>query len=178
MATTATGIEVPAGGDAFDPQGDMVDLANSLRSRIRVPVANGTARTSLLAAITWAPSALEPLRVWREDLGVEEMTTNGSTWRRTTMFAEAAGIATFPSATATTHIVNATFPSGMFTQPPVVTATLVGDASVTAIILNVYSVTTSGCQLAMVNSAGTAFSSPSRRAHWRASQATSGSATG
>ncbi|NKY08956.1 hypothetical protein [Cellulomonas hominis] len=67
MASTATGITVPAGGDPFDPQGDMVDLANSLRSRIAVPVVNATARTALLAAIDWTPTAAEPLRVWRGD---------------------------------------------------------------------------------------------------------------
>lgn len=84
MAVTATGIEVPAGSDPFDPAGDMVDLANSLRSRIVVPVANATERSALIAAIDWTPSSAEPLRVWRANAAVgwqEEITTdNGVTW--------------------------------------------------------------------------------------------------
>lgn len=67
MAQTELGIEVPAGSDAFDPQGDMVTLADSLRSRVIVPVPNVTARTALAAAIGWTPTAAEPLRVWRGD---------------------------------------------------------------------------------------------------------------
>lgn len=67
MATTASGIVVPAVLDAFDPQGDMVDLATSLRSQITIPVPNTAARTALVAAVGWVPSAAEPLHVWRAD---------------------------------------------------------------------------------------------------------------
>jgi hypothetical protein len=84
MASTPTGISVPAGGDPFDPAGDMVKLANSLRSRIVVPVANVTARTALLAAISWTPSAVEPLRVSRADAPAgrrDELTYDGTNWR-------------------------------------------------------------------------------------------------
>jgi hypothetical protein len=80
-ATTATGINVPAGGDPFDPHGDMVDLANSLRSRAIYPVANATARNALLTAIDWTPTANEPLKVDRADTGAIERTT-GSGWYR------------------------------------------------------------------------------------------------
>ncbi len=84
MATDSLGITVPAGGDAFDPQGDMVALANSMRSRVIVPVANTTARTALVAAIAWTPSASEPLRVSRADAAAgrqDEITRDGgATW--------------------------------------------------------------------------------------------------
>jgi hypothetical protein len=83
MATTTEGLTVPTGGDAFDPQGDMVTLANGFQSRIVVPVANTTERASLLAAISWTPSAEEPLRVSRGDAdpGRElEYTTDSTNW--------------------------------------------------------------------------------------------------
>lgn len=84
MAQNAYGVEVPAGSDPFDPQGDMVEMANSFRSRIIVPVANATERSELLAAIDWTPSAAEPLRVWRANAPAgaqDEITTdNGVTW--------------------------------------------------------------------------------------------------
>jgi hypothetical protein len=80
MVTTPGGLIVPAGTDPFDPQGDMVDLANSMRSRLIYPTANATARDSLLAAITWTPSASEPLKVHRGDTGLIECNTAGSTW--------------------------------------------------------------------------------------------------
>jgi hypothetical protein len=83
MATTPTGVTVPAGADPFDPQGDMVDLANSLRSRIVVPVPNVTARTALVEAIDWTPSTAEPLRVCRADAPAgrrDEITYNGTDW--------------------------------------------------------------------------------------------------
>lgn len=86
-ATTAGGVRVPAGGDPFDPQGDMVELANSMRSRLIYPVANTTARAALLAALDWTPSTAEPLRVSRADappgLEVETTTDGGTTWRTT-----------------------------------------------------------------------------------------------
>jgi hypothetical protein len=84
MSSTPTGIVVPAGSDPFDPQGDMVDLANSLRSRIIVPVTNKTARAALAAAIGWVPTVGEPLRVSRADApdGARlEYTEDGTTWR-------------------------------------------------------------------------------------------------
>ena len=98
MATTTTGTTVPAGGDAFDPQGSIVALANSLRSRIVVPVANVTARTALLSAIDWAPSAAEPLRVSRADAGsgrMLEVTTDGSAW--TTLAEQTAPVSVAPA---------------------------------------------------------------------------------
>lgn len=82
MQTTA-GLTVPAGSDAFDPQGDMVNLANSLRSQIVVPVVNLAARAALVAAIGWTPTAGEPLRVCRADARVgqrDEITYNGTDW--------------------------------------------------------------------------------------------------
>lgn len=81
MATTPTGLTVPAGTDAFDPDGDMRTLAGSLEGRIIVPVPNVTARDALSALVS--PSASEPLYVHRQDatLGRQlERTTNGTTW--------------------------------------------------------------------------------------------------
>lgn len=83
MATNELGVTIPAGGDVFDPQGDMVSLANSLKSRVVVPVANTTERDALAAAISWTPTAEEPLRVSRGDAdpGRElEYTTDGTNW--------------------------------------------------------------------------------------------------
>lgn len=82
MATTASGLIVPAGSDPFDPQGDMVDLANSFRSRIRVPVANQTARDLLLSQIDWSPTGGQPLRVTRGDTAAHEH-HDGIDWRTT-----------------------------------------------------------------------------------------------
>lgn len=84
MATTAEGLVVPSGSDAFDPQGDIVALATSVQSRMVIPVANSAARSALVSAISWTPSSTQPLIVWRADAtsGRElEVTTNGSSWR-------------------------------------------------------------------------------------------------
>lgn len=83
MASSEGGVTVPAGTDPFDPQGDMVALANSLKSRIVVPVANTTERTALAAAISWSPSSEEPLRVNRADAAVglrDEISYDGTSW--------------------------------------------------------------------------------------------------
>lgn len=81
MATTPTGLTVPAGTDVFDPDGDMRDLAGSFEGRIIVPVANTTERGTVAAAVSPSPS--EPLFTYRADArqGFElEVTTNGATW--------------------------------------------------------------------------------------------------
>ncbi len=83
MANNTLGIAVPTASSPFDPQGDMVALANSLRSKVIVPVANTTERDDLLGTIDWSPSQEEPLHVTRGDAdpGREhEYTTNGSDW--------------------------------------------------------------------------------------------------
>lgn len=79
MATTPTGLTVPAGTDAFDPDGDMRTLAGSLEGRIIVPVPNVTARDALAAALS--PSPAEPLIVRRIDTGIIEECTGLPTWR-------------------------------------------------------------------------------------------------
>jgi hypothetical protein len=81
MATTPTGVEVPAGTDAFDPDGHMRALAASLEGRIIVPVPNVTARAALAAAVS--PSTTEPLYVDRANAHPArrlESTTDGTTW--------------------------------------------------------------------------------------------------
>lgn len=82
MATTPTGITVPAGTDPFDPDGDMRDLAGSLEGRIIVPVANKDERAAVAAAVS--PTAAEPLLTWRTDAPAGarlETTEDGATWR-------------------------------------------------------------------------------------------------
>ncbi|MEV7962419.1 hypothetical protein [Oerskovia paurometabola] len=81
MATTPTGVEVPAGTDIFDPDGDLRALGASLEGRIIVPVANATARNAVASLVS--PSPTEPLYVHRGDAppGRQlEVTTNGTTW--------------------------------------------------------------------------------------------------
>ncbi|MFF2621308.1 hypothetical protein [Oerskovia jenensis] len=81
MATTPTGLDVPAGTDPFDPDGDLRALGASLAGRIIVPVPNKTAREALAAAVT--PTASEPLYVHRTDggpSGALERTIDGTTW--------------------------------------------------------------------------------------------------
>ncbi|MHA7132531.1 hypothetical protein [Oerskovia turbata] len=80
MATTPTGLDVPAGTDVFDPDGDLRDLAGSLTGRISVPVANAADRDALAAAV--APTPASPLTVRRQDTGVTETNTGGTTWTR------------------------------------------------------------------------------------------------
>ncbi|MBD7949582.1 hypothetical protein [Oerskovia rustica] len=76
MATTPTGLIVPAGTDVFDPDGDLRTLAGSLDGRLIVPVANTTARDALAAAFT--PSTAKPLLVYRSDAGTLECSVGGS----------------------------------------------------------------------------------------------------
>ena len=81
MASTATGMVVPAGTDAFDPQGDIVKLARSIEGMTVVPVPNETARAALVAALGWTPTPERPMYVHRADApGVSalEVTTNGT----------------------------------------------------------------------------------------------------
>lgn len=109
MATSATKITVPAGTDLFDPQGDMVDLAESAGPGLIIPVANTTERNALPGLISWTPSAALPLRVWRANASPSsqlEYTTYGTTWR--------AVVAAPPYVVAnrTTDLGVATAPSG------------------------------------------------------------------
>lgn len=68
MATDARGHTVPAGTDAFDPQGD-IDTALTTVNDI-VPVANSTGRASALAAV--GATTTDPLLVSRTDTRVVE----------------------------------------------------------------------------------------------------------
>lgn len=83
MAVDAAGLTVPAATDPFDPQGDVVALANSLQSSIIIPVANVTARTALQSAISWTPTPDRPLRVYRADAptGARVEWSDGNVWR-------------------------------------------------------------------------------------------------
>lgn len=86
MATSTTGIAVPAAGDPFDPDGDMREMAASLDTRTIVPVPNEAARTALVSALVAAgrgPNGSRPLYVDRADApaGLRlEVTYNGTTW--------------------------------------------------------------------------------------------------
>ncbi len=79
MAQNALGVEVPAGTDAFDPQGDMVQLADSLSGRVIVPVTNAAARQALLASE--GSSEDDPLLVAQQDDGAY-MQHDGTRWTR------------------------------------------------------------------------------------------------
>jgi len=81
MVLTATGLNVPAQTEPFDPATDFADLAASMEGRIIVPVANVAARAALVTAVS--PTTAEPLFVYRADAapGLQlEVTTNGTTW--------------------------------------------------------------------------------------------------
>lgn len=77
MALNAAGIEIPAGLDPFDPQGDMVELAASLAGRVVIPVVNATDRADVVSRLGWTPSPTRPLYVDRADA------TPGATLERT-----------------------------------------------------------------------------------------------
>ena len=77
MTKNGMGIEVPAGGDAFDPQGDMVELGASLLGRVIVPVANQTEADALIPVLT--PSVANPLFVFLADTQALRR-HNGTTW--------------------------------------------------------------------------------------------------
>lgn len=82
MALNDLGIAYPLGTDEFSPQADMKALADSLRGRAIVPVANTAERADKAAALS--PSAANPLIVFRASAtaGRElEYTTDGATWQ-------------------------------------------------------------------------------------------------
>lgn len=81
MTLTNTGLDVPTGTDAFDPDGDMRVLGLSLNPRIVVPVPNVTARNALAAAL--APTPAAPLYVHRADAPVTNRLeyNEGAGWR-------------------------------------------------------------------------------------------------
>lgn len=81
MTKNALGVEVPAGSDAFDPQGDMVELGASLAGRLVVPVANATARDALLAAV--GATSDVPLLAWRSDTRQVEVSWGSGFYRVT-----------------------------------------------------------------------------------------------
>lgn len=128
MTLNALGIEVPAGGDEFDPQGDMVAMGASFGGRIVVPVANTTARAALAA--TLSPTPAVPLYVHRADAepGQElEVTTDGTTWRsitagrafaileRNTDVATASGATVVNTAWTSTQVMGMTYAAGIVT---------------------------------------------------------------
>lgn len=82
-ATTATGLAVPTGGDPHDPQGDIVELAVSLRTGTIVPAANQAARHAIgdrLVANGTPATATTPLFVWQSDTETLWL-NNGKVWR-------------------------------------------------------------------------------------------------
>ena len=69
MSTDARGHAVPAGSDAFDPQG--ADVAMSASINDLVPAVNQTARDSALAAV--GATSARPLAIIRSDTGELEV---------------------------------------------------------------------------------------------------------
>lgn len=117
------GLVVPAGSDAFDPQGDMVTLAATARGRVIVPVPNQTAADALQVAL--APSAGEPLMVRLGDSGVIRVHA-GAGWvtvadpTAVTPYRTASGLGTRVFAGTASGVFTGSFPAGRFTQPPAV----------------------------------------------------------
>lgn len=110
MAVNDLGVEVPAGSDTFDPQGDMVELADSLAGRIALPVANDSARNALAALLS--PSTSEPLVV-RYPSGLVQSTVDGTTWRNEAFPASTGTITT--TANWTGNLVYSVAPGGTIT---------------------------------------------------------------
>lgn len=78
MARNPLDVEVPAGTDAFDPQGDMVELGDSLKGHVVIPAPNQAARLALLTSV--GSSADDPLIVRQGDTGVY-WEHDGTAWR-------------------------------------------------------------------------------------------------
>lgn len=102
------------------------------------------------------------------------------TWavRRRSVYATASGIAEFPEFLAAAHIGSVTFPTGLFTVPPVVTVSVVSATESVNVVANAHGVTAGGFKPTMSSTNGQAFVSTNRRVHWTATQATATSATG
>ena len=82
MATTPSGTTAPAGSDVYNPQADFVALANSMQSRIHIPVANAAARTALIATCGWTPTVAAPLVVYQTDTRML-WSYDGTNWTNT-----------------------------------------------------------------------------------------------
>lgn len=126
MATTPTGLDIPAGTDPFDPDGDIRVLAGSLEPRVVVPVPNVTARDALATAVTPTPG--EPLYTHRADApaGRRLEVNDGGGFRSVS---PAGGLAVG----ALNQFGQIVIPHGLGYTPTMVTATLGGniiDASV------------------------------------------------
>lgn len=83
MALNDIGLEVPAGTDMFDPDGDMRALGISLMGRVIIPVANTAEKDALATLLN--PTPANPLYVHRADAPVfarlEWTDDGGTTWR-------------------------------------------------------------------------------------------------
>lgn len=144
-----------------------------------VPVANSTERAQLVADLTdagYPPSTSRPLVVDQADHGVLYRTTNGTTWRRVTAFAELEGTTTVSSsASATGNPETVTFPAGLFTVAPIVTAQVAhstGHYNATC-----YDVTATGMKVNIYRVTGGVWST-GQAVHWHARQALASSAAG
>lgn len=144
-----------------------------------VPVANSTERAQLVADLTdagYPPSPSRPLVVDQADHGVLYRTTNGTTWRRLTAFAELEGTTVVSSsASATGNPEAVTFPAGLFTVAPIVTpqvANSTGQYNATC-----YDITATGMKVNIYRTTGAVWSS-GQTVHWQARQALATSAAG
>lgn len=108
---------------------------------------------------------------------------DGSAWQNDGVFAQAAGLALVSgSSVAANGIVGTsiTFPAGRFTQPPIVTFSIGGFVSFSALVFPKHpsSVTTSGATLNVINASGGTATWASLPLTWTAVQMTPTSAAG
>lgn len=155
----------------------------SLSTRDPIPVANATERAQLATALAAAGitvSTSNPLYIYRSDLGVEEVSTNGSTWRRTRDYARQSDVYTFEQNTSTSDVyeANITFTTGLFTLPPVFLHALDGPRQIRSVITTTYNRSSAGVTLVLAQASGANFNPAGFKIHWTAIQATLGSAVG
>lgn len=161
------GITVPINSDAYNLAPDLATMGNSINPVI--VVANEAARDALTAAVGMVVS--------RSDAGGWlQVCTNASpaTWAGVSPYAQAAGYVMMPTVAAgTNNSAVITFPTGRFSQPPIMTLTT-ESFRVTA---GTSVPTTTGATIVGYNATNISTGQPTR-VHWVATQMTPTSSAG
>lgn len=163
-------------------------------ARINVPATGGGSPT-----VTWvAPYAaaagasvpfdvLSDLLAWAAQSGQrahlaegEGYRRDGSVWQISEPFGIAGGIESVVFPAASSVIINVTFPTGRFSQPPIVNATMqTSPGTVRKVIIQVAGVTTTGCQIIATTGDGSVVGgSPTIQIGWTATQMTDANTEG